>query len=310
MAELVASIITNVDSFSILLAFMPLSDLITDIYYYFRFLDYQKNGAIEGACPCTYGHNNDGSNVLAAGVPSSNPGFYTFEGGCYERHFAEHEKGSSGCPTLEPYRFPCTAQEPVMGGLGANGDFVVVPGSSRWTLYRTILELTIVAGIAADLMNGCLTLGYKGGEGFESFGAYKGLISVFILVFEDVSQLWITYDVESDLRLSLLESCGYEYDLLGLEFSQAAQINMLFTIIGMVVRCFKANKSWEYDKDAIPCLGGVLVHGSFKEKICSCTCCIFFGLLITLSFFVAEETDFRFRHPDVADRFWPFSFKI
>ena len=49
---------------------------------------------------------------------------------------------------------------------------------------------------------------------------------------------------------------------------------------------------------AIPCLGGVLVHGSFKEKICSCTCCIFFGLLITLSFFVAEETDFRLRHPE------------
>ena len=40
------------------------------------------------------------------------------------------------------------------------------------------------------------------------------------------------------------------------------------------------------------------MHGSFKEKICSSACCIFFGLLITLSFFVAEETDFRFRHPE------------
>ena len=77
--------------------------------------------------------------------------------------------------------------------------------------------------------------------------ALKAAVGILILLVEDLTQLWITYDIEYSIKPAALEECGL--DPGDTAINKVAQITMLVTIGMMVVRLGVACHSYNDNKD-------------------------------------------------------------
>ena len=138
------------------------------------------------------------------------------------------------------------------------------------------MMVTILLGFMSDIVSGVLLLSSKKVDALQFFGAFKGIVAIAVIVFEDVLQLLLTLYTENNLlpdSLQQLELCGYE-TVAADGFSLASQVNVIGTLGGMAVKAYKANQLWKDQKEGIPLIGGALENANWFWKLVAAGTCL------------------------------------
>ena len=141
----------------------------------------------------------------------------------------EQDGGGTGCPFL----------------LDAEGKF-----------YMRVMACTIGLGVLSDMLSAYYRHEIQDGYYFEDSEtgeeissvdvkeamAKKARIGMVVILIEDVSQLWLTYDIEYNIKPAELMECGLPAG--DTTPSSVAEISMTVTIAMMVMRMLVACNSW------------------------------------------------------------------